>query len=162
MTLSIERIIMGIGTALVSYIAPVQTMFICVFVFITIDFITGILASYKRAKSCNKRWYFESEKGWRTIYKLTFSLIAIFLVYMLQELIIPFWDLKLINIITGFICGVEFWSFLENAADISHHKAFLYLKHITKNKLNEVEPGLGDQIEKESKDGIEAKEKGVS
>ena len=159
MTTSIERIISGGVAAMLGVIAPFQTMVLCVMVFIGIDFITGILASYNRYKEAGKakKWRFESIKAWRTIYKLVFSLVAVILTWVMQEYIIPFWDLKLVNIVTGFICGVEFWSFLENAADISHYKGFLWLKRITKRKFAKYDDEIGELLREE-----DAKENGGS
>lgn len=157
MAINIDRLISGSVAALLGVIAPFQNMVLCVITFIAIDFITGILASYNRYKELGKanKWRFESIKAWRTIYKLVFALIAVVLTWIMQEHIIPFWDLKLVNIVTGFICGVEFWSFLENAADISHYKGFLWLKRITKSKFAKADEEIGELLREE-----EAKENG--
>ena len=71
MTTSIERLISGGVAAMLGIIAPFQTMVLCVMIFIGIDFITGILASYNRFREAGKakKWRFESIIAWRTIYK---------------------------------------------------------------------------------------------
>ena len=131
----------GAGSTLLGAFAPIQDMLIGVFIFIAIDFVVGCIASYKRAKRRKVKWYFESAKAWNTIYKLAFSLIAVSLSYYLDTKIFDFVDLKLPNMVAGFVCGTEFWSFLENAGDISEHPVFLAIRKITKRKINRVIEG---------------------
>ena len=128
----------GVGAAFWGSFAPIQDMLLGVFIFIGIDFIVGCIASYKRAKIRKTRWFFESAKAWNTIYKLAFSLIAVFLSHYLDTKIFDFVDLKLPNMVAGFVCGTEFWSFLENAGDISEHPVFKAIRKITKRKINRV------------------------
>ena len=52
--------------------------------------------------------------------------------------------LRLANFFTAFCCGVEFWSFLENAAEISEHPIFRWLKKFMKHK---VENELGEKFD---------------
>lgn len=128
----------GVGAAFWGSFAPIQDMLLGVFIFIGIDFIVGCIASYKRAKRRKTRWFFESAKAWNTIYKLAFSLIAVSLSHYLDTKIFDFVDLKLPNMVAGFVCGTEFWSFLENAGDISEHLVFKAIRKITKRKINKV------------------------
>jgi hypothetical protein len=44
-------------------------------------------------------------------------------------------ELNLANLFTGFVCGVELWSFVENAATISQSKLFKWLSRWIKSKL---------------------------
>ena len=128
----------GVGAAFWGSFAPIQDMLLGGFIFIGIDFIVGCIASYKRAKRRKTRWFFESAKAWNTIYKLAFSLIAVSLSHYLDTKIFDFVDLKLPNMVAGFVCGTEFWSFLENAGDISEHLVFKAIRKITKRKINRV------------------------
>lgn len=128
----------GVGAAFWGSFAPIQDMLLGVFIFIGIDFIVGCIASCKRAKRRKTRWFFESAKAWNTIYKLAFSLIAVSLSHYLDTKIFDFVDLKLPNMVAGFVCGTEFWSFLENAGDISEHPVFKAIRKITKRKINRV------------------------
>ena len=129
---------MGIGTSFLGSFAPIQDMLMGVFIFIGVDFVVGCIASYKRSKRRKVRWFFESAKAWNTIYKLAFSLMAVSLSFYLDTKIFNFVDLKLPNMVAGFICGTEFWSFLENAGDISEHPVFRAIRKITKRKINRV------------------------
>lgn len=128
----------GVCASIWGAFAPIQDMLIGVFIFIAIDFVVGCIASYKRSKRRKIKWYFESTKAWNTIYKLAFSLIAVSLSYYLDYKIFDFVDLKLPNIVAGFICGTEFWSFLENAGDISEHPVFKAIRKLTKRKINKI------------------------
>ena len=58
--------------------------------------------------------------------------------------ILDFMTLNLAKIFTGFICGVEFWSFLENAAEITDYSVFRGLKKLMKKK---VENAIGCDLE---------------
>lgn len=130
--------ISGVGAAFFGSFAPIKDMLLAVFIFIAIDFVVGVLASYKRAIREHKEFAFQSKRVWDTIYKLSFSLIAVCLAFYMNDKIFYFVDLKLPNMVAGFICGTEFWSFLENAGDISQHPVFKGISKMTKKKINEV------------------------
>ena len=102
-------------TALAGLLAPVQTLVCCALAFVCIDFVTGVVASRVRARRQQARWAFESAKAWRTVYKIV--------------------------LVTG---GVELWSYLENAAELSDHPLFRGLQKLMKqkidNQLNHPEP----------------------
>ena len=64
---------------------------------------------------------------------------GIVLAWMMDSLLLPIANLRLANIFTGFVCGVEFWSYLENATIASGAKTFAefadYVKKMVKNIL---------------------------
>jgi hypothetical protein len=60
---------------------------------------------------------------------------GIVLAWMLESMVLTFAELHLAKIFTGFVCGVEFWSYLENAADISGHPIFTALRNLLKGKV---------------------------
>lgn len=122
--------------AILSLLAPIQPLILCAIIFIGIDFVTGVMASYKRARKAHREWAFESEKAWTTILKLCFVLAGIVLAWLIDSSILTFMHLNLANLFTGFVCGVEFWSYLENAAEISDHPIFTALKKYMKNQLD--------------------------
>lgn len=123
-----------------SVFAPVQSLVLISLEFITIDFIIGVIASRVRAKRAGRlsEWGFESEKAWHTIWKAVFVFIGICLAHQLNEYIITFVDLQLTNVFCGFVCGVEFWSILENSACISDHPVFRWLKKYMGKKVKEI------------------------
>lgn len=132
----------GAIAGLLSLLAPVQPLIVCAIIFIGIDFVTGVMASYKRACKQHFPWAFESEKAWTTILKLGFVLAGIVLAWLIDAYILSFLKLNLANLFTGFVCGVEFWSYLENAAEISDHPIFRRLKRYMKTQIDK---GLKDE-----------------
>lgn len=124
-------------------------LFVTVVLFEAMDFITGVVKSAVLAKRAGRRFAFESVKAWRTIYKVVFILIGIVLAEMLDKTIADETRLRFANWFTAFCCGVEFWSFLENAAVISDHPLFRWLRKFMKLK---VEDQLGMTLEEAQKE----------
>lgn len=139
--------------SLLSFFAPVQSLILIAFEFIAIDFVIGVWASRARAKKAGKleSWGFESEKAWHTVYKLGFIIIGIVLAHHIDNYVLPFVQLNLPNLFCGFVCGVEFWSFLENAACISDHPVFRWLKKFMGKKVKEVTGEDIEQLESEER-----------
>ena len=48
---------------------------------------------------------------------------------------LDFMDLHAARLFTGFACGVEFWSFLENAAQLSDAPLFRWLKRYVRRRM---------------------------
>ena len=105
--------------ALWAFFTPIHAMFIVVMAFIGIDFVTGVWASYAREKRAGRQWAFRSDKAWATVTKFLLSLAGVILAWVLDEWVFTFVNLHAAQIFTGVVCGVEFWSFLENGADIA-------------------------------------------
>lgn len=124
-------------------------LFVTVVLFEAMDFITGVVKSAVLAKRAGRRFAFESVKAWRTIYKVVFILIGIVLAEMLDKTIADETRLRFANWFTAFCCGVEFWSFLENAAVISDHPIFRWLRKFMKDK---VEDKIGMTLEEAQKE----------
>lgn len=127
-------------------------LFVTVTVFELADFITGCIKSGVVAKRKGEKFAFESVKAWRTIYKYIFLLIGIVLCEMLDHTVALEGRLRFANYFTGFACGVEFWSFLENAAIISDHPLFRWLRKFMKFKVEET-TGLDIEDPEEKEDG---------
>jgi phage-related holin len=108
------------------------------------DFVTGVIKSSVVSKRRGERFAFESIKAWRTIYKFVFILIGIVLAELLDHTLAEESRLRFANYFTAFCCGVEFWSFLENAAVISDHPIFRFLRKFMRVKL---EDQLGTKFE---------------
>lgn len=132
------KILAGILAGFLSlFVQNLLPLFITVTVFELVDFITGVIKSAVVAKRTKQRFAFESVKAWRTIYKFVFILIGIVLAEMLDQTIAAETRLRFANYFTAFCCGVEFWSFLENAAVISDHPVFRWLRKFMKFKLED-------------------------
>lgn len=121
--------------SIASLFAPISPLIICAILFIGIDFVTGVWASRHRAMADEARWYFESEEAWRTLYKLGFTLMAIVMAWVLESYVIDFVELKLARLFTGFVCGVEFWSFLENASQFSDAPYFEWMRRYVRRRV---------------------------
>lgn len=119
------KYITGIVTGVLSFFAPVEPLLLCAMAFVAVDFLTGVLADRRRAHTERRAWRFESRKAWKTIHKLSFVMAGIVLAWMLDGVMLPFVELRLANIFTGFVCGVEFWSYLENASLVTGERRFV-------------------------------------
>ncbi len=117
--------------------SPLAPLICCVVAFIAIDFLTGIAASRARAHRNQERWYFRSLYAWRTLYKLGFTIITVAMAWVLDECVMNFVTMNLARLVTGFVCGVEMWSFLENAAQISDAPIFRWLQKYVYEKVKD-------------------------
>jgi phage-related holin len=136
------RLLSGAATAIAALFAPITTLISCSILFIGIDFISGVAASYSIARREDREWYFESGEAWRTIIKLTLAVILICLAWLIDSCILDFMHLNLAKIFTGFVCGIELWSFLENAAQLSDAPVFQWLRHYVHRRIKKA---IGDE-----------------
>lgn len=140
-------LVAGFMAAFVQNLLP---LFVAVTVFEAVDFVTGCIKSGVVAHRNHEKFAFESVKAWRTIYKFVFILIGIILAEMLDAIIAENTRLRFANYFTAFCCGVEFWSFLENAAVISDHPIFRWLRQFMKIKVED-QTGIDfDGVKKEA------------
>lgn len=153
MNLDLERISSGVVATLVAtpIIQDTKVLVLCVFLFELVDFITGCWKSSVLAHKKHQKFAFESIKAWRTIYKTILILVGIYLTYLLDYEVLTMRELYLPNYFCAFVCGVEFWSFLENAAQISDHPLFRWLRRFMKAKVEEGLDTNFDEITKEEK-----------
>lgn len=125
-------------------------LLVAVLVFEAVDFITGCWKSAVEAHRQGDKFAFESIKAWRTIYKVVFIFVGIFLAEILDTMICE-QRLRLADIFASFCCGVEFWSFLENAAYISDHPIFLWLRKFMKHRVEKEIDTNFDELKNEEK-----------
>ena len=138
MTIYPAKIFAGILAGFLSvFVENLLPLLITVTIFESVDFVTGVIKSVVVAKRTKQKFAFESIKAWRTVYKYVFILVGIVLAEMLDETIAAESRLRFANYFTAFCCGVEFWSFLENAAVISDHPIFRWLRKFMKFKLED-------------------------
>lgn len=143
---AIYRVFNGIILGFAALFAPIQPVVMCALSFILVDFVTGVLASRCEAKKRGDEWYFSSYEAWRTIRKAGFVLLTISMSWLVERCILDFITLNLTRIMAGAICGVEMWSFLENASVLSDAKLFEWLRNYVKRKV-EREIGKYDKDE---------------
>jgi hypothetical protein len=134
---NVVKTIFGSIGGSIAFFAPVHSLCVLIFVFVGVDFITGVWASHKRAIRRRQKWVFSSEKMRNTAYKLVFYLFGVIGTWLMQDRVFTFVELHLDKVFTGFILGVEFFSFLENAADISDHPVFRWLRKFTAKELKD-------------------------
>ena len=134
---ALYRYFSGCAAALVALFSPAMPIVWCVVGFILFDFVTGVAASLAEARRSGERWYFESREAWRTVEKLGFTIIALLMAYTIDVVLLDFMHLNLSRLFAGFVCGVELWSFLENACRISSSPLLRHLRAIVRTKLGE-------------------------
>ena len=129
------KYISAILVSLCALLCPITPLITTAMIFIFIDFITGILASRAVAHREGREWRIESRKAWRTVTKAGFTAIAIVMMWLIDYVLLGFMSLHLANLFTGFVCGVELWSFLENASVISRSPLFTWLGRWVKYRV---------------------------
>ena len=132
---ALYRFINGLLLGLAALFAPIKPIILCALAFILVDFVTGVLASRCEAKKRGEKWYFSSHEAWRTIRKAGFILLTIAMSWLIEYCILDFVTLHITRIIAGAICGVEMWSFLENASVLSDGKLFRWLRNYVRRKV---------------------------
>lgn len=152
---NLSKFICGGLSAIWAFFAPIQSLIILVFVFVGIDFITGVWASRKRAVRNGRKWVFSSERMRNTVWKTVFYIAGIMLAWSIETYALTFATIYLAKIFAGFVLGVELFSFLENAADISNHKVFVWIRKFTAKELKDK---VGIDIESAMKDVTDKKE----
>lgn len=122
-------------TSLCALLCPIAPLVSAAMAFVVIDFVTGVAASRAKTKREGREWRLESRKAWRTVLKAGFVAIAIVMMWVIDHAILEFMHLNLANLFTGFVCGVELWSFLENAATISGSSLFDWMGRWVKRRV---------------------------
>jgi phage-related holin len=121
--------------SLCGLLCPIAPLITTATLFIVVDFITGVVASHAEARREGREWWFESRKAWRTVIKAGFVAIAIVMMWVLDYHVLEFMNLNMAKLFTGFVCGVELWSFLENAATISRAPLFEWMSRWVKRRV---------------------------
>ena len=129
------RFISGAAAGIAAILTPIAPAIGCAGIFIGVDFVTGILADRTVTLRAGQPWYFESRKAWRTVAKLALVLTAIVMAWILDRCVLDFLHLNAARLFTGFTCGVELWSFLENASQISDAPVFRWLRRYVRQRI---------------------------
>ena len=116
---TLYRLVSGLTAGFIALFAPIGPLVACAMAFIGIDFLSGVAASRAAARRKGHTWYFESCEAWRTVLKLGLTVTAIAMAWLF----------------TGFTCGVELWSFLENAAQLSDAPLFHWLRRYVRRRI---------------------------
>lgn len=113
-------------------LAPAVPLMWCVALFIGVDFVTGVAASRVEARRRGRPWYFESHEAWRTVQKLALAIVAIAMACIVDSLPAGLFPPDFARLFAGFVCGVEMWSFLENACRIGDSELFRRLRRFVR------------------------------
>ncbi|MBR4994947.1 MAG: phage holin family protein [Alistipes sp.] len=127
----------GLLTALAALFAPMTPLIWSVVAFIGVDFLSGVVASRADSRREGEEWYFESREAWRTVTKLGFSVISLMMAYLIDTLMLDFLHLNLTKLFAGFVCGVEMWSFVENACRISDSRLLRHIRQLVRQKVKQ-------------------------
>ncbi|MEG2613196.1 MAG: phage holin family protein, partial [Alistipes sp.] len=87
------------------------------------------------ARRAGRLWWFESREAWRTITKLGLVITAIAMSWLIDSCVLGFMELNLARLFTGFTCGVELWSFLENASQLSDAPLFGWMRRYVHRRI---------------------------
>ncbi len=132
---SLSRFVSGAVAALLALLSPVAPMVVVTLIFIGVDFVTGVAADRRTALAEGREWYFESCKAWRTLVKAALAVMAIVMGWLVECCILDFMNLNIARLLAGFTCGVEFWSFLENASELSDAPLFRHLRRYARRRI---------------------------
>lgn len=132
---TLYRLVSGAAAGFVALFAPIGPLVACAMVFIGIDFLSGVAAGRTVARREGRAWYFESCQAWRTVLKLGLTVTTIAMAWLIDSCVLDFMQLNIARLFTGFTCGVELWSFLENAAQLSDAPLFRWLRRYVRRRI---------------------------
>lgn len=128
------RWVWGACGSLWAFVSPLHTLIICAVIAIGIDFFTGNVAAVFQAKRTGSKYRFNSDKMWKTGWKLALTIIGSGFAWMLDTWVFPF-TMGLAPVFASFILGAEFCSFLENASAITGWTGFVNSKKVIKDTI---------------------------
>ncbi len=131
------RLVSGIAAGLVGLFAPIGPLVATTLLFIAVDFLSGVAADCSTARRERRKWFFESRKAWRTVMKAALAVTMIAMAWLLDCCVLDFLELRAAKLLAGFACGVELWSFLENAAQLSDAPLFGWLRRYVHRRIRE-------------------------
>lgn len=141
---ALYRFFSGLVAASIALFAPVAPLVVCTLLFIAVDFVSGVVADRCTARREGRVWYFESRKAWHTVIKAALVVTMLAMGWLLDSCVLNFVDWHVARWLAGFTCGVELWSFLENAAQLSDAPLFRWLRRYVHRRIqNQIGDGKG-------------------
>lgn len=128
------RWIWGLLACFWGVLTPLHTIIFCACIAIGIDFLTGNVASFFVSRRKGERYRLNSDKMWKTVWKLALTVIGTGFAWMLDFYVFPV-SIGASHILASFILGAEFCSFLENASTITGWTGFVNSKKILKDSF---------------------------
>lgn len=132
---ALYRFVSGAAAGIAALFAPIGPLVITTMLFIAVDFVSGVAADRAVARRNAQPWFFESAKAWNTVVKLSLAVTAIAMAWLIDRCILDFMSLNLARLLAGFTCGVELWSFLENAAQLSDAPLFRWMRRFVHRRI---------------------------
>lgn len=132
---TLYRYVSGAAAGIAGLFAPAGPLIATTLLFIVMDFLSGVAADRAAARRAGRPWYFESRKAWRTVAKAALVLTTIAMAWLLDTCVLDFLQLNVARLFAGFTCGVELWSFLENAAQLSDAPFFLRMRRYVRRRI---------------------------
>lgn len=134
---TLYRYICGAVSGIAALFAPLVPLIWSVAGFILFDFLTGVWASLAEQRRKGQEWYLESHLAWHTVEKLGFTTIALTMCFVIDAVILCHPEIELARLFAGFVCGVELWSFTENACRISDSPLLRHIRKIVRQNINQ-------------------------
>lgn len=134
---TLYRLVSGAAAGVAALFAPVGPLVATTLIFIGADFLSGVAADRAVTRRAGHAWYFESCKAWRTVVKAALSVTVIAMAWMLDTCVLDFTRPDTARLLAGFTCGVELWSFLENAAQLSDAPLFRCMRRFVRRRIRE-------------------------
>ncbi len=132
---ALYRYVSALVGAVTALFAPIAPLVVTTLLFIAIDFLTGVAADRCQTLRAGGHWYFESRRAWHTVVKAALAVTALAMAWLIDSCILDFMQLRLAKLFAGFTCGVELWSFLENAAQLSDAPLFRWLRQYVHRRI---------------------------
>ena len=132
---TLYRYVSGAAAGIAGLFAPAGPLIATTLLFIVMDFLSGVAADRATARRADRAWYFERRKAWRTVAKAGPVPTAIDMRWLLDTCVLDFLQLNVARLFAGFTCGVELWSFLENAAQLSDAPFFLRMRRYVRRRI---------------------------
>lgn len=129
------RCVSGTAAALALFFAPIGPLVGCSLLFIAIDFCSGVAADRAMARRQGRAWFFESAAAWRTVTKAALVIVTLAMGLLLERWVLVEAACAPTRLFAGFACGVELWSFLENAAQLSEAPLFRLLRRYVRRRI---------------------------
>lgn len=130
--------ILGIGTGLAAFFAPMKFVFLVILVIIFADLISGIWSSRIRNVPCSSR------KLRKSIKKMLGYATVIMLFFMIEEAFD--FEIGSYRFVGGFICAIEMISILENIAVISENPIFIKIITLFRGRAKDFYGDVAEDI----------------
>lgn len=127
----LDKIWAYVFASCVGFISPIGVLFLWLLIFIIVDLITGVCASWNEGKIIT------SHGLQRTVLKFINYATAIFLLHGIDVYMVVFAELYLARIGCTIICGIELYSIFENMYRVTGNEVFKILTQFTKKKIKQ-------------------------